>query len=202
MGSFVCRLRDQRFTRDKNFVIIQRFSARPPGGNFFGDGRFAHFLFAAMDMHEVLEKTVTGLGYELVDVERSPHGRVLRVFIDKPDKPRGVDVEDCALVSNQLSRVLTVENIDYDRLEVSSPGIDRPLKKATDFERFAGSEITLKLRLPLNGRRNFSGVLRGIQDGRLRLQTDAGEMEVDLVNIDKARLVPKFDMLKSGDRLV
>jgi ribosome maturation factor RimP len=101
-----------------------------------------------------------------------------------------------------LSRVLTVENIDYDRLEVSSPGIDRPLKKATDFERFAGSEITLKLRLPLNGRRNFSGVLHGIQDGRLRLQTDAGEMEVDLVNIDKARLVPKFDMLKSGDRLV
>lgn len=155
-----------------------------------------------MDMHEVLEKTVTGLGYELVDVERSPHGRVLRVFIDKPDKPRGVDVEDCALVSNQLSRVLTVENIDYDRLEVSSPGIDRPLKKATDFERFAGSEITLKLRLPLNGRRNFSGVLHGIQDGRLRLQTDTGEMEVDLVNIDKARLVPKFDMLKSGDRLV
>ena len=191
-----------RFTSADIFVIIQGFSARPPGGNFFGDGRFAHFLFAAMDMHEVLEKTVTGLGYELVDVERSPHGRVLRVFIDKPDKLRGVDVEDCALVSNQLSRVLAVENIDYDRLEVSSPGIDRPLKKATDFERFAGSEITLKLRLPLNGRRNFSGVLHGIQDGRLRLQTDAGEMEVDLVNIDKARLVPKFDMLKSGDRLV
>jgi ribosome maturation factor RimP len=55
-----------------------------------------------MDVHELLEKTVTGLGYELVDVERSPRGRVLRVFIDKPDKPRGVDIEDCALVSNQL----------------------------------------------------------------------------------------------------
>jgi ribosome maturation factor RimP len=82
-----------------------------------------------MDVHEVLEKTVSGLGYELVDVERSPRGRVLRVFIDKPDKPRGVDVEDCALVSNQLSRVLMVENFDYDCLEVSSPGIDRPLKK-------------------------------------------------------------------------
>jgi ribosome maturation factor RimP len=102
-----------------------------------------------MDVHEVLEKTVSGLGYELVDVERSPRGRVLRVFIDKPDKPRGVDVEDCALVSNQLSRVLMVENFDYDCLEVSSPGIDRPLKKEADFERFAGSEITLKLRLPL-----------------------------------------------------
>jgi ribosome maturation factor RimP len=101
-----------------------------------------------MDVHEILEKTVTGLGYELVDVERSPRGRVLRVFIDKPDKPRGVDIDDCALVSNQLSRVLMVENVDYDRLEVSSPGIDRPLKKEADFERFAGSEITLKLRLP------------------------------------------------------
>ncbi|HNH24161.1 MAG TPA: ribosome maturation factor RimP, partial [Accumulibacter sp.] len=81
-----------------------------------------------MDVHEVIEKTVTGLGYQLVDVERSQRGRVLRVFIDKPEKPRGVDIEDCALVSNQLSRVLTVEDVDYDRLEVSSPGLDRPLK--------------------------------------------------------------------------
>ncbi len=155
-----------------------------------------------MDVHEILEKTVTGLGYELVDVERSPRGRVLRVFIDKPDKMRGVDIDDCALVSNQLSRVLTVENIDYDRLEVSSPGIDRPLKKEADFGRFAGSEITLKLRLPLNGRRNFSGRLQGVLDGMVRVQTDAGEMAFDLVNIDKARVVPQFDMKKSGDRLV
>lgn len=155
-----------------------------------------------MDVHEILEKTVTGLGYELVDVERSPRGRVLRVFIDKPEKMRGVDIDDCALVSNQLSRVLTVENIDYDRLEVSSPGIDRPLKKEADFGRFAGSEITLKLRLPLNGRRNFSGRLQGVLDGKVRVQTDAGEMAFDLVNIDKARIVPQFDMKKSGDRLV
>ena len=155
-----------------------------------------------MDVHEILEKPVTGLGYELVDVERSPRGRVLRVFIDKPDKMRGVDIDDCALVSNQLSRVLTVENIDYDRLEVSSPGIDRPLKKEADFGRFAGSEITLKLRLPLNGRRNFSGRLQGVLDGKVRVQTDAGEMAFDLVNIDKARVVPQFDMKKSGDRLV
>jgi len=155
-----------------------------------------------MDVHEILEKTVTGLGYELVDVERSPRGRVLRVFIDKPEKMRGVDIDDCALVSNQLSRVLTVENIDYDRLEVSSPGIDRPLKKEADFERFAGSEITLKLRLPLNGRRNFSGLLHGVLDGKVRVLTDAGEMVFDLFNIDRARLVPRFDMNKSGDRLV
>lgn len=81
----------------------------------------------------------------------------MRLFIDQPDKAGGVDVEDCALVSNQLSRVLTVENIDHDRLEVSSPGLDRVLKKAADFERFAGSEISLRLRLPVGGRRNFCG---------------------------------------------
>ena len=146
-----------------------------------------------MDLHELLSVTVTGLGFELVDVEQSPRGRVLRLFIDQPDKAGGVDVEDCALVSNQLSRVLTVENIDYDRLEVSSPGLDRVLKKAADFERFAGSEISLRLRLPVGGRRNFCGLLLGLQDGRLRLKIDSGDVELDLGNVDKARLVPKFD---------
>ncbi|MBK7953996.1 MAG: ribosome maturation factor RimP [Candidatus Accumulibacter sp.] len=155
-----------------------------------------------MDVHELLETTVTGLGYELVDVERSPRGRVLRVFIDKPEKPRGVDIDDCALVSNQLSRVLTVENVDYDRLEVSSPGIDRPLKKEADFQRFAGSEITVKLRLPVNGRRNFSGVLLGMRDGQVCVQAEMGEMAFELANLDKVRVVPKFDTMKSGEKLV
>ena len=146
-----------------------------------------------MDLHELLETTVTGLGFELVDIEQSPRGRVLRVFIDKPEKPRGVDVDDCALVSNQLSRVLAVENIDYDRLEISSPGMDRVLKKERDFERFVGSEVNLRLRLPLAGRRNFNGVLRSAQDGRICLTLDTGDVELELANVDKARLVPKFD---------
>ncbi|MFZ4538360.1 ribosome maturation factor RimP [Propionivibrio sp.] len=146
-----------------------------------------------MDLHNLIDLTVTGLGYELVDVEQSPRGRVLRLFIDKPDKPGGIDVEDCSLVSNQLSRVLAVENVDYDRLEISSPGLDRVLKKPADFERFTGSEINLRLRLPMNGRRNFNGVLQGVQDGKVRLTIDTGEVELDLGNIDKARLVPKFD---------
>ena len=146
-----------------------------------------------MDLHELIDKTVTGLGYELVDLEQSPRGRVLRLFIDKPDKQGGVDVEDCALVSNQLSRLMAVENIDYDRLEVSSPGMDRALKKVGDFERYSGSEINLRLRLPVGGRRNFNGVLQGVQDGKLRLVVDTGEVELELTNVDKARLVPKFD---------
>ena len=146
-----------------------------------------------MDLNELLDKTVTGLGYELVDVEQSPRGRVLRLFIDKTDKAGGIDVEDCSLVSNQLSRLLAVENIDYDRLEVSSPGLDRALKKPADFVRFAGSEINLRLRLPMSGRRNFNGVLQGVRDGKVCLTIDTGDVELDLVNIDKARLVPKFD---------
>ncbi|MBW7900015.1 MAG: ribosome maturation factor RimP [Rhodocyclaceae bacterium] len=146
-----------------------------------------------MNLHELIEKTVAGLGYELVDLEMSPRARVLRVFIDKPEKARGVDIDDCVAVSNQLSRVLTVENIDYDRLEVSSPGLDRPLKKPADYERFAGSEVHLKLRVPVNGRRNFNGVLQGLQDGKLRLALEAGEVELDLGNVERARLVPRFD---------
>jgi len=91
-----------------------------------------------MDLNALLETTVVGLGYELVDIEMSPRGRTIRVFIDLPGKESGVDVDDCARVSNQLSRILEVENVDYDRLEVSSPGLDRVVKKPEDFARFAG----------------------------------------------------------------
>ena len=148
-----------------------------------------------MDLHALLEKTVVGLGYELVDLELSPRGRTIRVFIDLPDKENGVDVEDCAKVSNQLSRLLEVENVDYDRLEISSPGLDRVVKKAADFERFAGRVIQIKVRIPLNGRRNFQGELLGLKDGKVGLRLPEGgvEIELELNNIEKARLVPKFD---------
>lgn len=152
-----------------------------------------------MQLVDVIEKTVAGLGYELVDFETSPRARLLRVFIGRPvtggdtDGPgKGIGVDDCAEVSHQLTRVLAVENIDYDRLEVSSPGLDRPLKKAGDFERFSGSEIQLKLRLPLGNQRNFSGVLEGLRDGKICLATADARHEFDLANVDKARLVPKF----------
>ncbi|MES2771446.1 MAG: ribosome maturation factor RimP [Pseudomonadota bacterium] len=146
-----------------------------------------------MDLHQLVEKTLSGLGYELVELERSPRGRTLRLFIDKPGKEKGVDIDDCALVSNQLSRTLMVENVDYDRLEVSSPGLDRPLRKASDFERFLGSEIQLRLRIALAGRRNFNGILQSFQGTTVRVKVDANELEFDLSNIDKARLVPHFD---------
>ncbi len=143
----------------------------------------------AMNLYELLDSTLSGLGYELVDVERVSGGRLLRVFIDKPG---GVDVDDCVAVSNHLSRLFAVENIEYDRLEVSSPGLDRPLKKASDFIRFAGESARLKLRVALQGQRNFVGIVREVNDGVLKLEVDGKILDFELNNLEKARLVPKL----------
>ena len=142
-----------------------------------------------MDLHELLESTLTGLDYELVDVERSARGKLIRVFIDKPN---GVSVDDCVAVSNHLSRLLAVENIDYDRLEISSPGLDRPLKKVADFIRFAGESAKLRLRVALQGQRNFVGILREVNDGVLKLEVDGKMLDLELDNLEKARLIPKL----------
>lgn len=137
----------------------------------------------------MLEPTLAGLGYELVDLERSPGGKLLRVFIDKPE---GVNVDDCVTVSNHLSRLLAVENVDYDRLEVSSPGLDRPLKKTADFIRFAGESVKLRLRVALQGQRNFVGILREVKDGILKLEVEGKMLDLELNNLEKVRLVPKL----------
>jgi len=139
-----------------------------------------------MDVVKLVETTVSGLGYELVDFERSGRG-LLRVFIDQPE---GISVDDCQTVSNQLTRLFLVENVDYDRLEVSSPGLDRPLKKEADFVRFAGQKAQLKLRMPLAGRKNFAGVIVAVSGGILQLDVDGSPVEIELSNLDKARLVP------------
>jgi ribosome maturation factor RimP len=143
-----------------------------------------------MQLVELIEKAVTGLGYELVDFETSPRARLLRVFIDKE---AGISVDDCSTVSHHLTRLFTVENIDYDRLEISSPGLDRPLKKAADFTRFAGEEAQFKLRVPLGNQRNFSGTILGEADGLVRFRIDGEERAFALDNIEKARLVPRFE---------
>ena len=114
------------------------------------------------------------------------------MFIDAPEKPRGVDVEDCATVSNQLTHLFQVENIDYDRLEVSSPGLDRPLVKAADYTRFAGSQVQIKLRMPIGERRQFNGTLIGIEGDQVQLELGENTIAFPISNIDKARLVPKF----------
>jgi ribosome maturation factor RimP len=163
------------------------------GHLFQQDGRFAHFLFVVMDLNTLIETTVSGLGYELVDIEMSPRGRTIRVFIDAPAKETGIDVEDCARVSNQLTRVFEVDNVDFDRLEISSPGLDRVVKKAEDFARFAGQDIQIKVRIPQGGRRNFQGELLGCKDGKVGLRLEKDDVELEFTNIEKARLVPRFD---------
>lgn len=114
----------------------------------------------------IIARTLAAMGYELVDLEYAADG-LLRVYIDAP---AGITLDDCERVSRQLSHVLAVEDVDYARLEVSSPGLDRPLKKAADFERFAGSQVALRLRHALEGRRNFEGVLTVEAGGQFGLE--------------------------------
>ena len=164
-------------------------------------------IATGMDVTARIGSIVEGLGYDLVDVEQSNRGKFLRVFIDlnaaatagSGKRGRGgamITVEDCEKVSRQLTYAFTVENIDYDRLEVSSPGLDRPLKTAADFARFAGSEATVKLRAPLGGefgvRKNFQGVARSV-DGRPALEIEGRLIVLDFAAIDRARLVPVIE---------
>ena len=141
-----------------------------------------------MDIQTLLEKTLPGLGYELVDYELTPHGD-LRVFIDIE---RGITVEDCATVSNHLSRLFVVEDVDYKRLEISSPGLDRPLKKAADFVRFSGSLVKIKTRLPVEGQKNFIGRLEGCDNDIVHITFDGKTANIELANLDKARLKSEF----------
>jgi len=137
-----------------------------------------------------VQPVVDGMGYELVDVQASNGGRLLRLFIDKPG---GVGLEDCAAVSRQLSRVFEVEGIEYERLEVSSPGLDRPLRKGADFARFAGQKAEVRMRAPdASGRRRFVGVLRGAEAGQVQIEVDGHTVALPLAEIDRARLVPEL----------
>jgi ribosome maturation factor RimP len=166
---------------------------------------------------QLVERTVEGLGYEFVDLERAGGG-LLRVTLDAPQRPGGVGLDDCERVSRQLSRVLEVEGVDYDRLEVSSPGLDRRLSRPRDFVRFVGQQVLVQLVEPVEGRRRLRGRLVGLSGAsgeeqvRLELadETPAGSaktrrqraakaaatparvVEVALAAIDKARLVPEL----------
>lgn len=155
-----------------------------------------------MSWQIAVETTVTGLGYDLVDTERSPKG-LLRVYIDKSapavaasDASAFITVEDCERVTRQLQHVLEVENCAYERLEVSSPGLDRPLKKPADYLRFSGERIDLTLKLAFKGRKHFQGVLEPRGEGwRLVFSTDGADQALDFAfdEVREARLVPVVD---------
>jgi len=143
-----------------------------------------------MLLFELLEPTLAGMGYELVEVEQPSPGKLLRVFVDKQDG--GITLDDCVAISNHLAQLLAVENVAYSRLEVSSPGLDRPLKKRADFFRYQGETIQVRLRIPCNGQKNFSGKLHAMQEDILMLEIDGELLQIRLSNVDRARLVPKF----------
>ncbi|MBL0143954.1 MAG: ribosome maturation factor RimP [Betaproteobacteria bacterium] len=151
-------------------------------------GGSAHFLFVKpiSGNEDWLEATLGSLGYELVDLEKS-RGGMVRVFIDKPG---GITVEDCAAASRHLMRVFAVEGFDYERLEVSSPGLDRPLKRLEDFARFAGRDASVRLKLPRDGRRRLEGRIAGVEDGNVLIEVEGKRWSVAMTDIDRARLVP------------
>ena len=143
-----------------------------------------------MSLFELLEPTIAGMGYELVDIDQSAPGRLLRVFVDK--KEGSITLDDCVAISNHLSQLLAVENIDYNRLEVSSPGLDRPLKKKADFIRYMGESVRVRLRIGLQGQRNFVGTLAAVDGDVLVLNVDGKLLQIELSNLEKARLIPKL----------
>ena len=173
-----------------------------------------------MNWQGAVERTVTGMGYDLVDAEKGAGG-LLRVLIDQlAESALGefITVDDCERVTRQLQHVLEVEGCTYERLEVSSPGLDRPLKKAADYARFAGEQIELTLKLPFKGRKKYRGELQPQGEGwRLLLAEDArpatravkraaaqqaaeptaqgGDLALDfsLDEVREARLVPVVD---------
>jgi len=114
---------------------------------------------------------------------------LIRVFIDRAG---GINVDDCARVSNHLTRLFAVEGVDFGRLEVSSPGLDRPLRRLEDFRRFLGERAQIKMRVPVQGRKNFVGVLRGATESEINLEVDGAVLSLDLSQLDKAKLVPNL----------
>ena len=157
-----------------------------------------------MPWQEAIERAVIAMGYDMVNAERTAGG-LLRVTIDRiagrayeTGDGDSVTVDDCERVSRHLQYALPVDGIDYVRLEVSSPGLDRPLRKAADWQRFAGSEVDLTLRTPFQGRKHWRGTLQPRDAGwRLVLPRDGGQpdaaLDFDLHEVREARLVPQLD---------
>ncbi|MEZ5661405.1 MAG: ribosome maturation factor RimP [Burkholderiaceae bacterium] len=164
-------------------------------------------------MRDLIDRTVQGMGYEAIDVEFAASG-LLRVFIDRlaPDggEPASITIEDCERVSHQLGHVFTVEEVDYERLEVSSPGLDRPLITAAHFRRFAGEQVRIKLRQTFRGRRQYTGLLTLEEDGRYGLELTeaidpgAGGPRRQLPRVGKKQgpRPNKADVRPTGEKLV
>lgn len=152
------------------------------------------FFFTRMaisdQIEQLVEAPIESLGYELVGVEYIQNGvnTVLRLYIDSE---QGIGIEDCERVSHQVSGILEVEDpiSSAYALEISSPGFDRPLFKERDFVRFTGSDVKIAMKLPIQGRRNFRGILQGFSDGDILIEVDGEVYELPLTKLSKAKLV-------------
>jgi len=144
-------------------------------------------------LRDLIEPVVTALGFELWGVEYHSGAKqtLLRVYIESPE---GIDVDDCANVSRQLSSVFDVEDpiVGEYNLEVSSPGMDRPLYTQEQFESYVGQNVKVKLRTAFEGRKNFSGQLVGVEGDDVVVAVDKEEYLLPLELIDKANVVPSF----------
>jgi len=141
-------------------------------------------------LENVVERALAALHYDLVALDFvREHGWILRVYIDRPEGGN-VGVDDCARASRDISTALDVADLIHMpySLEVSSPGLDRPLRREKDFARFAGKRARLKLREPVDGRRNFAGTLKGVEDGRVAIECDGQTFKLPLADVAKANL--------------
>lgn len=151
---------------------------------------------------QLLTPVVESFGCELWGLEfNNPGGKrgMLRIYIDKPE---GVNLTDCEQVSRQVSSVLDVEDPIHSEyvLEVSSPGMDRPLYTEAQFKQYIGSTLRVKLQRPLEGRRQFTGLLRGVEKQELVLLIDDNEFLLPLETVDKANLIPQFDSTSNNGK--
>ena len=151
---------------------------------------------SSVKLTNLLKPLVEDLGYEFVGLEsRSiPKNQVLAIYIDRPE---GIAVEDCERVSREVAALLDVEDpiSGHYSLEVSSPGLDRPLFNLEQFAQFAGENAKISVFAPLEGRRKFKGEILGVEDGMVKLEQDGAEVILEVSNIAKARLVPDYDNL-------
>lgn len=154
----------------------------------------ALFLYLQVRMKDelitLLEPSINAMGFDLIELEYAAGGELLRIYIDID---RGVTVDDCEAVSRQVSGILDVEDPIPGRytLEVSSPGIDRPLRTLGHFAHFAGERVKLQMDAPINGRRRYKGELLGVDGEMIRIDVDGKQVELPFDRIEKARLAPK-----------
>jgi len=145
----------------------------------------------ASELQRIIEPTVTAMGYELLGIEHLSQGRrsLVRIYIDSE---QGITLDDCEAVSHQVSGMLDVEDPIRGQyaLEISSPGLDRPLFKREHYEQYVGNRVRIRMALPIEGRRKFSGMLAGVREDKVIVIDDEVEYELPLSGIDKANLIP------------